>query len=162
MGVEALAVSMRVLGGFVENMLRAVHSLLVNGDGVDLLLDDVRNLDFVGNLVRLEDFDFLLNWNFDVLNFCDLLHVVLVMNVIWNFSFDVFTVKERFELKIDQRNREMRTYTECPPPPPHCTDDTNKIDATAAKDKTCESYRLVRFRCTTQSFYLGVEIHFVS
>lgn len=42
---------MMVVGGFVMNVLVGVHGMRVDGNCMDLLLDDVRYVHLVGNFV---------------------------------------------------------------------------------------------------------------
>lgn len=91
MGREALArvVVMMVVGGFVMNVLVGVHGMGVDGNGMDLLLDDVWYVHLVGNFVGRQDFDFLHNRHFHHLDFLNLFCVMFMDGVMRILDFDV-------------------------------------------------------------------------
>lgn len=85
--------------GMVD-VLRRVDWLFVDGNCVNLLLDYIGDANLVGNFIRLQHFDFLHNWNFDDLDFRNLLGVVLVNCVVGIFGFDISENEQKVERKF--------------------------------------------------------------
>lgn len=90
MGREAFSgVVVMMVGGFVMNVLVSVHGMGVDGDGMDLLLYDVRYRNLVGNFIGRQDFDFFHDRHFNNLDFLNLFCVMLVDGMVWILNFHV-------------------------------------------------------------------------
>lgn len=74
-----------------------VDWMCMDRNGVNFLLHNVWNTDFVMNFVRMWDFNLLHDRNFNNFDFRDLLCVMLMVGVIWIFGMDVIPVKRNQE-----------------------------------------------------------------
>lgn len=70
-------------------MLRRVDGMRVNWDRMNVLLNDIWNRNFIGNFVRLQNFNFFDDGYFNDLHVRNFLRVVLMVCVIRILSFDV-------------------------------------------------------------------------
>lgn len=68
-------------------MLGCMNRILVNGNGVNLLLDDIWYWDFVMNFVWMWNFNFFDDRNLNNFDFWDSLRVMFMLGVMWILSF---------------------------------------------------------------------------
>lgn len=71
------------------NVLGSVDRMLVDGNLVDLLVDEVRHVHLVWNFVRLQHFDLFDHGHFDDFDVSNFLGVMMVMGVVRNLCLDV-------------------------------------------------------------------------
>lgn len=70
-------------------MLGCEDRTMVNGNGMDVLLNDIWDWNFIGNFVGLQNFYFFNDGHFNDLHVGNLLRVMLVVGVMWILRFNV-------------------------------------------------------------------------